>query len=349
MILVITFSIHNSYGFFDNLYSQNNEYFLVGEWESVDGIITVDKVNEMINQLYDATDPSDQLIINYLHDIIYLTDEFGSVIGIDDIFQQYKVSEMSNTLGLIDRSINSFIVFDQLGDPVFPDNSTVLPFDIGLSSPLSPGESIHINQVILTTEVADIDPNSLALSISMSGVNDISDYSIEILLDKAPFPNSKPFEYSYSYKANPSLSVISSGTVASNKNNLSSNMANTEFFTEVNNGNIKTTYQHQYPVPTFTGAWSRFPTGPNVYLNTPDQFVVVKKTTTRTGMILSGSADGSKSQINVSFKARVSHDGGSLPIIPIVIVVSRGISDNGTTIDLQNMPLIEMKVYNGGV
>jgi len=126
-------------------------------------------------------------------------------------------------------------------------------------------------------------------------------------------------------------------------------MANTEFFTEVNNGNIKTTYQHQYPVPTFTGAWSRFPTGPNVYLNTPDQFVVVKKTTTRTGMILSGSADGSKSQINVSFKARVSHDGGSLPIIPIVIVVSRGISDNGTTIDLQNMPLIEMKVYNGGV
>jgi hypothetical protein len=131
-------------------------------------------------------------------------------------------------------------------------------------------------------------------------------------------------------------------TVNANKVNLTS-ITSISYTNEVRSA-VTTLYQHSYQTNSFYGSWSRLPTGPSLYLTSPSTFVVSKNTTT-TGLYLRGSGDGSLSSLELGLTNRVPSDNPEVTIIPITIVISRGISNNGTTPNPTNiMPTIQMKV-----
>ena len=75
----------------------------------------------------------------------------------------------------------------------------------------------------------------------------------------------------------------------------------------------------------------------------------------RAGLVLIGKANGTRSELRIDIPERNPRNGDSVPLMPVAIVVSRGLELDGngnplpTQSDLMIEPLITMRVIEGQV
>jgi hypothetical protein len=209
------------------------------------------------------------------------------------------------------------------------------------------------------------------LSITLEALNgqDISDFAIEIIFDKNPFSEIDEFSYNWLLRDETTTNeYISKDGISLGQNDMTpisgNTLFNTQVFRNVSGQFVPKMFRQNYPKPTFAGNWSRLPYGPNYYLAEPtskgsrigvQQMFEMLHPKLRTGVILAGKANGTKSELRLDFPIRVPYDGRSAPLIPFVIALTRGVEldSSGNPIPNQSTlcikPFIKMKVIQGQV
>jgi hypothetical protein len=376
-------TVQGSLSFFDSFYKTSNSV-TIGEWTS--GPASPGSIIDYVNN-NDITIPNpnpgqeDIDISNYISSIIFndvVKDEEGNILSgiIDPLYEDYTINEIIEAISLIKNFTDNFLVIDSNGNPQFPVNTTVETIDVGLNEILEPGQSLQLNKVFQTADLQgsqDWTPITLQLTIESpvgtdSSRTDMSDYVIEVLADGKPFANTNPFTYKYLYN---DMSAYDTYVAQSSGVNFVKNEINsvTSFVTKIyrNNGTsfVPVNYQHTFTKPTFSGSWNRFNVGPNIYVDAPvgqhgspigaQQLFKKDSPATRLGLILIGKPNGYKAEILLDIYNRIPANGNSLPVIPLILVVSRGLrldaNGNGAPNQSTSMvqPIIKMRVVKGQI
>jgi hypothetical protein len=215
---------------------------------------------------------------------------------------------------MIDENINSLLYFNN--GVLSYLNTTVTPLNLIIGDVL-PGQEICISQVRLTADLLQYQPMTLTINISSANI-DISDFLVEVLIDRNAFQLNNPFSYSYQHTG-----ITKATSVIANKVNLST-LVNASFTTEVRTPS-SILYQHNITTPQFSGDYCRMPIGPSGYLTTPNTFTFSKNATVE-GTYLRGTANGIASELIIEFNNRISRYNSSVTIIPIKLIVSRAVN-----------------------
>ena len=338
MFLFITlFIMQTSYALFDDTISYNPIFIQVGQWTIP---ATVSNVTNAINDAY-SDNPNLQ---NYLNDLFFVDN--GGVTELDPVFSNYTLEEINETMENVELFSSNFLTFTN-GSPSFK-TSGITPITYSPAA-LNPGEHLFIHQLLLTPTVGL--NQSLFLSVKIfsdknNGIaneNNISDYSVEILVDKNALAPSSPYEYSYYYYREGSTKELATSKIQAQKNILAPHTL-IQYNTTVINSGVTTLYAQSYGNPAFTGVWCRHPIGPRISLATPATWTV-NKTFEDPGLYAPGSGDGSFLQMVTQFTTMRNPYMTVPKVIPLTLVLSRGVSNNGTNLPLTNVPKIEITVY----
>src|SRR5690554_2780302 len=205
-IFICVFIAQITFGFFDKRQVYDDKTVPIGSWLSLTDPVTPENVLEyldLIDTVIETHPDSQQVeIIDYLYEIIFAEDESGELDfdNVNETFSDYNLEEIIETVNLIIEFTESFLVFDENNEPVFPEHTLVSEIEFDLGGPLLPGEHLLINKVLQTANLSDISwwsPISLQLSIEAPEGGDIADYAIEFLVDANPFASVQPFSYDY--------------------------------------------------------------------------------------------------------------------------------------------------------
>ncbi|MGB4015520.1 MAG: hypothetical protein WBL47_06830, partial [Bacilli bacterium] len=213
----------------------------------------------------------------------------------------------------------------------------------------------------------------IALQLTMEDPlgGDISDYVIEVLFDARPYDENAPFSYNYLIRDKTSWNNNRAGDEIDIDENQLVPVAydvvfNSVVYRDKGDGFVPVNYRHMYAAPQFTGNWSRLPIGPNIYLGPPtgeydtpigsqQEILRFDNPRSRAGLVLIGKANGTRSELRIDIPERNPRNGDSVPLMPVAIVVSRGLELDGngnplpTQSDLMIEPLITMRVIEGQV
>jgi hypothetical protein len=357
MILIISFfsSYCTSYAFFDSVFTVVSVRLVVGEWQDSDASADEASVADILtdfDSLWNMTlyrDDNRQIENTqpYLKQVLF--QENSEVQILDEIFLSYTNGDIINTIKNYVDFAENFLVLDNSNPdyPVlaYPPPEVQVPYvSMETDSVLLPGESVALDYLIATANLHELIMNqnarygiTFSVSMYLPGT-DISDFAIEILVDKNAFEEGQYFEYMYQMLAEDTEVMFQK--VQSQKTNLVDVLAQNEFLSEVRLSETRF-YQHQYPKPKFSGSWGRFNHTGSVYLNYPGEFIGIKNDE-QVGLQLRGSGDGSKVTLNFSLES-VYTINGSVPIIPIQIILSRGLGKSNPNQDNQ-MPVIEYRI-----
>lgn len=361
MLLSVLGIMQVTYSYFDKMSINYSGVIQIGSWSK-----EPPQPEDVMEYIEDAYPEMDDYLINLIGDV----DQDGTFV-IDPLYEEYSYEELKETVDLLKDFTDYFLTYDENGNAVFPEKTTVQPVELTNINSLLPGQHQKINQVIQTANNANTNyysPITFQLTMIAPDGEDISDFAVEILFDSNPFAISSPFSYNYRL-----IDPISwnnnraSGSVSASSNHLVNISDSIDFSSKayhlINNNWRPITYHHNYEKPTFSGSWCRLPVGPNYYLNKPEsstdglrqQFVNEKKPKNREGLILMGKTDGTVSEMRIDIPIRNPRNGNSLPVIPIILVLSRGIAydQNGNILPNQATtyitPIISIKVIEGQV
>lgn len=357
MLLSVLGIMQVTYSYFDKMSINYSGVIQIGSWSKEPP--KPEDVKEYIKDIYPEMD-------DYLIDLIGDVNQDGTII-IDPLYEEYSYQELKETVDLLKDFTENFLTLDQDGNPIFPTNTTVQSVDLPNINSLMPGQHQKINQVIQTANYAENNSNTpITLQITMKSPNgeDISDFALEILFDSNPFAINAPFSYNYSLRDSISWSEeVSKGGVSENNNQLVTVNNNIQFSTTgykmINNNWQTVNYQHYYDKPSFAGNWTRLPIGPNYYLSEPQnskdglrQQFLKEKPKTQTGLILMGKADETISEIRIDIPFRNPRNSNSLPVIPIILILSRGNAYDQygnllTPATSEVIPIISMRIVEG--
>ncbi|MCK9536684.1 MAG: hypothetical protein M0R05_03755 [Bacilli bacterium] len=375
-IFIFVFFFQITFGFFDKTRISDNIFIPIGMWSRLTDPANPDNVQEYLDALETIIETNPNLdfadIEDYLNDLLFDEDESGK--HLDELFTDYTLGEVIETVELIVEFSESFLIFDENDQPVFPNPNLVATINLDFTGPLLPGEHRLINKVLQTANLSDIDwwsPISLQITIEAPDGGDIADYMVEVLFDANPFADSQPFSYDYLLRDKTSWNENRAQCRIKLKDNILvpinyDVIFNTVVYRDKAGNFVPVDYRHLYPVPQFTGNWCRLPVGPNIYLGPPtgssgtpigsQQEILIKNNPKkRTGLILIGKANGTKVELKLDIPYRRPRTGNSVPIIPLIIVVSRGLELdlNGNPLPIQSdlmiEPVITLRVIEGSV
>lgn len=352
-----------SYAFFGNLDSTSNSIIKIGNWLYY--IPEPDNVKEYVEEI---RYPEDEEIANYVLET--LGDVNGDEFVIDDTFKDYTMSEIIEIVDLIEEFTQNFLENNN-GNMVFPNSATVQPVDLNNVGKFAPGDVQFIKHVFQTANYAnttDWTPITFQLILESPEGYDLSDFSIEIVPDFSPFAQKNPFAYDYMYNdySRNYYKTVHQSTISANKLSNLPLMGNVEYVNRAFNvdRNQELRFLHQYSAPDMTGEWKRFPEGANLFFDRPktgghwsglkQQFYLENDPQKKAGMTLSGRTDGTKVEIMFNLNQRIPRSSNSLPVIPMLIIISRGIEvDNNKNPLTQRTdlitPTIKFRVVEGNV
>lgn len=365
----LTFVTQLSFSYFDNLSSHDEIDVNIGKWINLNFPVNADDIVEYCEEHHIE-------LSDYLLNIIGTFNNENKDLLLDNIFNDYTNGNLIETVELINDFTNHFLktnadgdpILDKDGNPEFLPANQVEPIQLIPNMNLMPGEHFIFNEIIQTAQYTNTtwwSTLTLEISIESEHGEDISDYAIEVLFDKQVFNENNPFAYNYRLVDKISYNdTRADGSVKENKNNLINVVDNVEFKTEVykniNKKYISTLYSHIYNKPNFPGNWTRLPFGPNYYISEPrqsdqglqQQFI---SRNTRQGMILMGKPNGSKVDLRIHLSDRNPRYEDGMPLIPISLVLTRGLQldnkgkplPNQSTIEVN--PIIKIKVLNSDV
>lgn len=376
-IMIFILFVQVSLGFFDNN-SINDQLFVpIGVWTTLDDPATPETVKDYLETLDTIIETRPNMesadIADYLQEILFEENEEGEQ-QLDEIFADYTLGEIIETIDLIIEFTEAFLVFDKDNNPVFPNPQLVDAVNIDLGGPLNPGEYRIVNKVIQTANLSNIhwwSPIALQLTMEDPLGGDISDYVIEVLFDARPYDENAPFSYNYLIRDKTSWN----NNRARDEIDIDENQLvpvaydvvfNSVVYRDKGDGFVPVNYRHMYAAPQFTGNWSRLPIGPNIYLGPPtgehdtpigsqQEILRFDNPSRRAGLVLIGKANGTRSELRIDIPERNPRNGDSVPLMPVAIVVSRGLELDGngnplpTQSDLMIEPLITMRVIEGQV
>lgn len=368
-LFIAIITVQDSFSFFDSFYKISSNV-TIGEWPT--GPATKEKIIDLINRSIISIpnpDPTkgDINLEDYVSSILFkdvVRDSEGNIVSgtVDPLYASYTMKDVAETIELIKEFTDSFLVFDDSGNPVFPASTTVQTINVDLNQELTPGTSIQLNKVLQTANFANNFQNAPILTqlTIESPVLDgngrranMSDYAVELLIDGLPFSDTNPFKYSYDFRDSSAKkdSIVSVKNIDFLKNPINNT---TSFNTRVYRTDISSyaNYLHTYTKPTFPGSWNRFNIGPNISIGPiadskdsakgigPQQLFQIDSPNTRSGLILLGKPNGLKSEIVTDITFRNSDDGGSIPMVPLMFVVSRGLWVNSLNESMPNQSTI---------
>lgn len=378
LLFAFFFMMPSSLSIFDSRSTNLNGIVPIGTWVDPNAPVTPETLEDYLEDLDTVivTNPNQENADTeaYLYDILFEKDENGDpdTSQINPIYEDYTLEEMIETITLIQEFASEFLVYDTEGNPTFPSSTTVTPVDIGFNQVLMPGQSTQFKQVLLTANNASTtyySPVAINISIEAPNGEDISDFAVEILIDGRPFTLTSPFSYNYLYVDRTSWNNNrAQGGLSASQVTLNTLQAPTIFTTTayrlIGSSWQPVNYSHNFTTPVYSGDWSRFPQGPNVYLAAPSgstignqqQFTAYSgQNRYRTGMILMGKANGTTSEIRLDLPIRNPRNSGSAPVIPVVVVVSRGLEldANGNSVANQRtneiVPIVKVRMIEGQV
>ncbi|MCK9471968.1 MAG: hypothetical protein WC006_07635 [Bacilli bacterium] len=363
MILSLVTVLQFSYGYFDSLSGSKSSTINIGDWHN-----NQPTPNDVVDYVENIKFPEDEDMAEYILDI--LGDYEDGEFVIDEVYEDYTMSEIIEIIELINEFTESFLETEN-GEIVFKD-IIVEPVEVTSVANFSPGDVQYIKQVIQTAEFATDPwwtPITFQLQLSADPGIDITDFSVEILFDLNPFTVTTPF--AYDFKVNdPNRDHYKTIIQTDIGSNQTSNLPAIGTISYINRAfnvtqNQFLRFKHEYNAPSITGEWRRFPIGPNMYFNSPttggqwsgsrQQFYTENEPTKVAGMTLSGRNDGGMVEMLFSFNARKPRNSNSLPVIPIVIVISRAVEVDANGNDLPNQrtdlisPEIKLRVVKGNI
>lgn len=363
LILTLIFVLQVSYGYFDNLQGSRSSTILIGDW--LNNVPNAEDVEQYVKEIIF---PEDENLADYVLETIgeYVDGEYV----VDEVFSDYSMQELVEIVDLINEFTDTFLDYND-GDVTFP-NIKVDPIPIDLNESFNPGSVKYIKKVIQTAEYAnttDWAPITFQLVLSAPEGVDISDFSVEVIFDATPLAIVNPFAYDYILKDpyRNYYSMFGQQTVSSNVNSNLPLMGEVSYINRAYsvNQNKFLRFKHEYFAPSQTGEWKRFPIGPNLYFNKPatgglwagmrQQFELESVPNKQVGMTLSGRNDGGVVEILFNMNARRPRTEGSLPVIPVTIIISRAmeVNENGEVLSTQRtnpiIPDVKFRVVKGNV
>lgn len=338
-VMALAFA-YPAYGFFDVNNTQGGLGFHLGNWLSA----TSDPV-EHLNNIF--TDVENQEVperegLEYIADLIWENIEYdddGKLID-GDVASQFNDYSDDDLVELIDNIVDyvdNFLEIDENGAAVFPPASQVPEMDTAFNTVLEPGQSTQFKGVLLLANLAPEvywAPVTYTVTLEAPNGEDISDFAVELLYSSID-GNANNFGYQYRIFDADSWNVNrANASVDRSKNALIPLKANKYYNTQVyrsSNGTyIPADFRHLLKTP-LSGAWSRFVTGPSLYLGAPSgssagqvQQLHLDTPAQREGAILMGKANGTRTTMKICFVDRQPVE-GLLTTIPLLVNVSRGI------------------------
>lgn len=376
LVFIAIYFVQASLGFFDKPSISDRLFVPIGVWSPIEAPATPENVEDYLDTLETIIETHPNLetvdITEYLEDLLFEEGEDGKLLN--EIFEDYTLGEIIETIDLIIEFAESFLVFDEDNNPVFPNPSLVSAIDIDFGGALNPGEHRIVHKVLQTANLSANQwwsPFALQLTMEAPDGADISDYVIEVLIDASPFDEDAPFSYNYLIRDKNSWNVNRAQGKVARENNALVPVAYDIIFNSVvyrnkGQGYVPVNYRHGYQPLQFSGSWSRFPVGPNIYLGamtseygTPigaqQEILLNNNPATRTGLILIGKSNGLISELRIDIPERRARTGDNIPIIPLAIVISRGLEldANGNPLPEQSSamipPQIKLRVIEGTV
>ena len=324
IFFVLTFLVFipNSFSYFNALSSQATNNINIGTWN--------DRPHDLLNYFIAYVQE------NYPRNSDDLLELMTTnKTGLKFLYENYKMAELTQAVDLLNDFEINFLTRDESGQSVFIKdiNEPVTMPSLGL---LQPGENTIIKQFIQTAQYSQIPWYSaltLQLIIESPHGEDISDFSVEVLIDSKAFSRQTPFSYNYllvddiSYNRYRAQSTLISQTNTQTQDWIE---FNTQISKKKDSKYLPTTYLHSYEKPSLSGDWIRFQTGPNYYLSEPVQTAMGMQQEfvtngTREGLILIGRPNGSTVELRINIPVRNPYEGDNLPVIPISFIVSRGL------------------------
>lgn len=347
-LITAVFFVQNSYSYFDLLETNDNVSINIGMWDRFDEF---NNIKEYVEVNYN--EKSDVI----LESIGTISDD-GNLI-LDHLYEDYSKSELEEIVDLISDFMDNFLTHDKNGEIIYPEESKVLPVELPQFNNMLPGESIQVKQVIHTANHStDIYWSPMTLQITLESLSgqDVSDYLIEVLIDDTPFAIDNPFVYGYSLGDHMSWNTYSITKTQISPRKLtkvidSLTTTRTVYKPNSNNEYVPAYFKHHYELITATGSWNRFPEGPNYYIGGPrnsayglrQQFDEVKKSPV-SGVMLNGKPDGTKVELRIDFPNRYPRDASDLPVLPIMIICSRGVQVDEYDNELPNQSTLPADV-----
>jgi hypothetical protein len=331
-----------SYGYFDLLSTSKSSTIKIGYW-----LFNPEDIKEYVENKYE----DEPEIGEYILDIIGTVD--GDEFIPDITFEDYTVEELIEIVELIDEFKDSFLEQDQYGNYKFPTNNKPDLQNISGVESFLPGDVQFIKNTFLLANYANNSKNTpvtFQVAIDLPGV-DLSDFYVEVLLDNTPLSKTSPFAFDSRVQDTAYNNSISGAKQNQNNPNLVDIGSRTITYTTLNNYSSKR-YLHSYTNPTFIkGNWTRFIYGVNLAI--ANNVRLTSSGNYTEGMKLIGSPTGEKTILTFSIRHRtIDPNYGSLPIIPVTIVVSRGklVDANGNELTQSMEPVtpnISYRVVDG--
>lgn len=336
MILSLIVVLNVSYGYFDALSATKTSTINIGDW--LNNVPTNDNIRDYVEGEY-PTGSDAENILNTLGTYNSSTSSFTA----DPTFQNYTMGELIETVGLINEFNNTYLN-QTLSFPTNAADKPPLQVINNINS-FNPGDVQFIRKTfMLANYESEINkggtPVTFQVAIELPGT-DLSDFFVEVLLDNTPLSVTTPFAYESSV-------VDGSTTYAGIKRNKTTNLVNITNPVTYNTLNqyLNVNFAHSYTVPTtITGNWTRFVDGATLSIAANNNYSTTYAAPT-TGMKFIGKPNGSRVIMEFAITQRNPANASSLPIIPVLLVISRG-KINASDARAAISPTVSMRVVDG--
>lgn len=305
--------------------------------------------------------PDEEYIQDYLLEEIFEEDPttadfilntIGSVDSNDEFtvsetFEDYTMKEIIEVAKLIEEFMENFL--DE--DNKFPTKNKPGLSEVNVKEGLLPGEVVYLKQVFVLANYRRLgqnDPLTIQIALELPGV-DLSDFYIEVLVDKMPLDENRPFAYEADLRYNNQ----NIGNVKRNKNSENLTLIGGSINYTTRNNQVNLNYYHNIPKPDSTGYWHRFTVGDDYAINTSGN-IITSSQGQRQGLKLIGSPNGARVILNFHLTFRTPRSGIDLPIIPLTLAVSRGVKQdiNGNPLEQSTeriKPIISTRIVDGEI
>jgi hypothetical protein len=348
-----------AYGYFDVLYGATGGKLHTGEWRGPNALIAY--LNSRDNSLASGGTSSEAL--QYYGNLFFdntVFDNNGKLLSgnLKPAFSSYSEDVLKDFIDACAEYGKHFLTADTTGIPRLLSYGDATEASVYVPN-LRPGQTEQAYKILLPANLAeDIywAPVTYAISMELPGCN-ISDWSIELLYSP-PGGMGNTFAYQYLVRDATSHNVNrAQGQTEKASNALS--LIRTDIdnslivFRQQKNAYTASTFVHTLQKPS-SGLWSRFLSGPNMQLGKPtgstigpQQQLDTLSPASRTGMILMGKSNGTKTEILVGFYNRGTA-ANPITAIPLILNISRGTSP-GFSPDISIVPAIKIRAYAGDV
>lgn len=337
MLLSLIVILNVSYGYFDALSASKTSSINIGDW--LNNKPTNEDIRDYVVGEFSAGADATEIL-----DTLGTYDPATNTFIADATFQNYTMDEIIETAGLINEFNNTYLN-ESLSFPTKATDKPALQVINNVNS-FNPGDVQFIRKTFMLANYDSVinnnkSPVTFQVAIELPGT-DLSDFFVEVLVDNTPLSVTAPFAYDFNV-------VDGSTNIAGSKYTKTANIVNVTNPVTYNTTNqyLNVNFAHSYSVPTtITGNWTRFVEGSNLSIAANNDYS--SSPTYTTGMKFIGKPSGSSVIMEFSITQRNPANATSLPIIPILLVISRG-KINANDARTAVRPTVSMRVVDGDI